>query len=72
MENNNDTKIKRLRSMRRAICFSIVDRGSFYMDTLTEAQKKELKAWRLAWLDVTKTLIVPKSPVWLNLPEIKE
>lgn len=54
-----------LREVREAVCFPIVNRGQVWYDTLTEGQRSELKTWYKAWLDVTKTLVEPPTPVWL-------
>ena len=55
-----------LRNDREAICFTIVNRGVLWYNTLTEEQKIELNNWYLAWLDVTETRIVPQKPEWLK------
>lgn len=55
----------RLRRMRQKYCFSVINRGQLWYDTLTAEQKVELKAWYAAWLDVTKTLVEPATPAWL-------
>lgn len=54
-----------LRAKRETECFSIINRGQLWYDTLTEAQKAELKEWYIAWLDVTDTLVVPNKPNWI-------
>ena len=54
-----------LRSQRETECFSIINRGQLWYDTLTESQKAELKEWYIAWLDVTDTLVVPNKPDWI-------
>ena len=61
-ENN---KFNELRRQRKVECFSIINRGQLWYDTLTEEQKAELKEWYIAWLDVTDTLIIPNKPNWL-------
>lgn len=55
-----------LRQRREEECFSVINRGSLWYDTLTDSQKEELKVWYKAWLDVTETKIVPEKPVWLK------
>lgn len=55
-----------LRRRREEECFSIVNRGSLWYDTLTEEEKTELAGWYRAWLDVTETLTVPDLPIWLE------
>ena len=54
-----------LRAKRERECFSIINRGQLWYDTLNEEQKAELKEWYIAWLNVTDTLIIPNKPNWL-------
>lgn len=54
-----------LRQQREAECFSVINRGQLWYDTLTESQTRELQTWYQAWLDVTETGQVPKRPDWL-------
>ena len=61
-ENN---KFDELRRRRETECFSIINRGQLWYETLNEEQKAELKEWYIAWLDVTDTLVVPNKPNWL-------
>ena len=61
-ENN---ELEDLRRRREAECFSIINRGQLWYDTLTEEQMLELKEWYIAWLNVTDTLEVPNKPNWL-------
>ena len=55
-----------LRAERERECFSIINRGKLWYDTLTQAEGEELKTWYGKWLDVTKTLVVPSKPAWLK------
>ena len=55
-----------LRAKRAEICFPIVNRGQVWYDTLTTVQRAELLLWYQSWLDVTKTLQVPKMPCWIK------
>lgn len=55
-----------LRSIRETECFSYINRGSLWYDSLTETQKQEIKAWYDAWLNVTETRTVPDRPAWLK------
>jgi len=59
-------KKNKLRARRQAICFPIINRGQLWYETLSDAQKKELKVWYKAWLDVTETLTEPVKPKWLK------
>ena len=58
--------VKILRMMREDECFTIVNRGQAWYNTLTEEQKEELQAWYKDWLDVTKTGVIPEKPSWLK------
>lgn len=60
----NELKCNILREQRNRECFAICDRACWF-DALTEEQKEEVRVWRKAWLDVTDTLIVPKTPDWI-------
>ena len=55
-----------LRDRREKECFSVVNRGQVWYDTLSEEQRAELAAWYLSWLNVTETLELPEKPVWLK------
>ena len=57
---------EQLRIERDAECFSIVNRGWLWYDTLTEKQTKELRKWYTDWLDVTETKKKPDRPSWLK------
>ena len=58
--------IESLREKRAEICFPVINRGKLWYERLTNEQIAELKVWYQQWLDVTKTLIIPKEPKWLN------
>lgn len=55
-----------LRQKRDEECFSFVNRGYIWYESLTENQKDELSSWYRAWLDVTITLTPPAKPLWLK------
>lgn len=55
-----------LRKKRCEECFTIINRGKLWYERLTSEQIGELKEWYQAWLDVTKTLVIPVAPNWLN------
>ena len=57
---------KQLRTVRESVCFPVINRGALWYDTLSDVQREELAAWYRAWLDVTHTLRVPKTPLWLQ------
>jgi hypothetical protein len=54
-----------LRELREKKCFAVINRGSFWYETLTEEQVTELREWYKQWLDVTVTFKVPRKPKWL-------
>lgn len=59
-------KEKDILRLRRTIdCFSIINRGKLWYDSLSQQQLLELQAWYQAWLSVTDSLIVPDKPDWL-------
>ena len=57
---------EQLRVERDAECFSVINRGWLWYDTLTEKQTKELRKWYKDWLDVTDTRKKPDRPSWLK------
>lgn len=64
---NNEEFIKTYyRTLREKICYPIVNRGKVWYDRLTLSQTGELNDWYEAWLDVTETLTIPKTPSWIN------
>lgn len=58
--------IEDLRYLRAEKCFSIINRGQLWYNTLTPSQHKELEEWYHKWLDVTDTLIEPATPLWIT------
>ncbi len=61
-----ENKKNELREKRDVECFSIINRGKLWYDTLTSEQIEELNEWYRAWLDVTTTLVEPKRPEWIK------
>lgn len=65
------TKVKQeqeknqLRRLRDHECFSVINRGQLWYETLSISQLVELQQWYRAWLKVTETKVVPKKPSWL-------
>lgn len=55
-----------LRAKRETECFTIINRGQLWYDTLTETQLNELNTWYHEWLDITETLVIPTKPDWLE------
>lgn len=60
-----ETRKSILRQMREEQCHPYINRGELWYRNLTDEQKTELNIWYKAWLDVTKTLIIPIKPTWL-------
>ncbi len=60
------TEVDILRLKRKIECFSVINRGKLWYDSLTEIQLQELSTWYQAWLNVTITLIAPGKPSWLE------
>jgi hypothetical protein len=58
--------LQALREQRESECFSIINRGQLWYNSLTEEQLTELQVWYMAWLDVTETKIIPTKPSWLK------
>lgn len=59
-------QLQELRRQRQTQCFSIINRGKLWYDTLSTTQLVELDVWYKQWLDVTKTLQVPANLSWIN------
>lgn len=62
-----ETIISNLRMKRNKICFTVVNRGQVWYNTLTTEQLVELQTWYQSWLDAPQTLIEPETPYWINL-----
>lgn len=58
--------IEEIRALRLKKCFSVINRGQLWYNTLSEAQVLELQTWYQAWLDATDTLVIPEKPSWLE------
>lgn len=59
-------EIEDLRVQREVECFSIINRGALWYNTLTEEQLVELNTWYNAWLDITETKVIPVKPSWIK------
>ena len=55
-----------LRSLREEECYSIINRGTLWYETLTNTQKNDLFRWYNEWKDVTDTFVCPVKPYWLR------
>ena len=51
----------------REIAFKTIDKYQLvlYYNELTEVQKQELEQYRMKWLNVTETKIIPTKPNWM-------
>ena len=63
---NNDVLLIDIRQRRETECFSVVNRGKLWYDTLTDDQKIELNNWYQEWLNATDTLLPPDKPDWIK------
>lgn len=75
-----DEILEYLRSIRWSECFSVINRGVLWYNTLTDEQRLELDKWYKEWLDITDTFrteyeknpdleidnIIPTIPSWLK------
>lgn len=66
VENERPQLCDIIRARREGECFSFVNRGKVWYDTLTSSQEKELATWYQSWLDAPQTQVVPTKPKWLN------
>lgn len=57
---------RKLREMRKNVCFAVVNRGRLWYNRLSTEQFAELSIWYDKWLDVTETLVIPETPAWIN------
>lgn len=55
-----------LRNLRETECYSIINRGNLWYNTLADWQKSELQTWYKAWLDITETFVIPTKPSWVK------
>lgn len=68
--------LNNLRARREQECFSYINRGALWYNTLTSEQQQELNTWYQAWLDVPQVYqetkpedietIIPQKPIWLK------
>lgn len=57
-----------LRNKREELCFAILNRNSLWYNKYVTTKERELELanWYQAWLDVTETLVEPKTPEWIE------
>lgn len=65
-EEFNLNTLNNLRFKREVECFSVINRGQLWYNSLSEQQLLELKKWYEDWLNVTQTMESPSKPQWLN------
>ncbi len=53
-------------NVRKAVCFSVINRGGLWYNLLIEQEQNELLNWYLAWLDAWQTKKVPITPAWIR------
>lgn len=68
--------LSELRFRREYECFSYVNRGILWYNTLTTEQQQELNTWYQQWLNVPQVYletkptdienIIPSKPIWLK------
>lgn len=65
-EHTNEELKQEYRRRRETECFSVINRGQLWYETISLSQILELRSWYKAWLAVTETMIVPEKPAWLE------
>lgn len=68
--------LEEIRFKREKICFTYINRGVLWYNTLTSEQQQELNTWYKDWLNVPQAYqetkptdietIIPTKPSWLN------
>lgn len=61
----DENELERLRILREKECFSVINRGQAWYNSLTDGQYEDLQTWYQAWLNVTKTRVIPEKPAWI-------
>ena len=61
----DENELNELRQRREKECFSVINRGQAWYNSLTSEQSEELQEWYQAWLNVTETREVPEKPSWI-------
>lgn len=59
-------KVEKLRFDREKECFSIINRGKLWYDTLSKEEVEKLTSWYKDWLNVTITKTKPTRPSFLK------
>ena len=63
---SEDAKKDMLRIRRKDECFTVINRGKLWYDTLSDDQLAELRNWYTEWLNVTETMVIPSTPEFIN------
>lgn len=63
---NKAQQIADIRRRRETECYSVINRGLLWYETLSVKQKLELTKWYQSWLDAPNTLTIPEKPEWLD------
>lgn len=63
---NEKSECHKIRVQREVECFTFINRGNLWYETLSENQKSELNEWYQNWLDAPQTKIIPLRPSWLK------
>ena len=61
----SETTKAKIRARREKECFAICDRSVWFYELPVE-KRKEVEAWRAAWLKATETGICPSKPKWIK------
>ena len=61
-----EKEVEMIRLTREEECFTVINRGGIWYDTLTEQEKSDLMDWYQVWLNATDTLVIPEKPSWLK------
>ena len=61
----DENELERLRILREKECFSVINRGQAWYNSLTDGQYEDLQTWYQAWLNVTETRVIPEKPAWI-------
>ena len=66
VEKTEEEILYELRVQREIECFSVINRGSLWYNSLSSEQLNELNIWYKDWLNVTITKKIPVKPTWLK------
>lgn len=55
-----------IRQERARECFTVINRGQLWYETLNESEKEDLNRWYQEWLDAPETMKIPEKLEWLK------